>query len=124
MAAEVASPKATGGGGTAFEFVVQASFLATMLVKGRYPCLPSGTAEFVRLQARQANYHTDDVFIQLVAAGGETHRLLVQIKSDCAFTEGDSDFRKEHGRISGMTRISIGNGILWPWSPARDLRRT
>jgi len=94
MAAEVASPKATGGGGTAFEFVVQASFLATMLVKGRYPCLPSGTAEFVRLQARQANYHTDDVFIQLVAAGGETHRLLVQIKSDCAFTEGDSDFRK------------------------------
>ncbi len=94
MAAEVASPKATGGGGTAFEFVVQASFLATMLVKGRYPCLPPGTAEFVRLQARQANYHTDDVFVQLVSAGGETHRLLVQIKSDCAFTEKDDDFRK------------------------------
>jgi hypothetical protein len=94
MAAEVASPKATGGGGTAFEFVVQASFLATMLVKGRYPCLPPGTAEFVRLQARQANYHTDDVFVQLLAAGGESHRLLVQIKSDCAFTEGDDDFRK------------------------------
>ena len=94
MAAEVASPKATGGGGTAFEFVVQASFLATMLVKGRYPCLPPGTAEFVRLQARQANYHTDDVFVQLVTAGGATHRLLAQIKSDCAFTEGDGDFRK------------------------------
>ena len=94
VAAEVASPKATGGGGTAFEYVVQASFLATMLVKGRYPCLPPGTADFVRLQARQANYHTDDVFVQLVSAGGGTHRLLVQIKSDCAFTERNDDFRK------------------------------
>lgn len=91
--ADIASPKAAGGGGTAFEFVVQASILATMLVKGRYPCLPPGTAEFVRLQARQLNYHTDDVFVQLVAANGETHRLLVQIKSDCAFTERDADFR-------------------------------
>lgn len=93
MAAEVTSPKATGGGGTAFEFVVQASFLATMLVKGRFPCLPSGTAELVRLQARQANYRTDDVFVQLVTGNGETHRLLAQIKSDCTFTESDGDFR-------------------------------
>jgi hypothetical protein len=51
--AEVSSPKETGGGGTTFEPKVQASFLATMLVNGRFPCLPDGKAGFIRFQARQ-----------------------------------------------------------------------
>jgi hypothetical protein len=94
MSAQISSPKATGGGGTAFEFAVQASFIATMLAQGRYPCLPDGDTEFIRLQAREAGYHTDDVFVQVLDKDGASHRLLVQIKSSCAFRESDTDFRE------------------------------
>ncbi len=92
MSAEVSSPKATGGGGTAFEFKVQASFLATLLVNGRYPCSPAGKADFIRLQARQLGYQTDDIFVQFASDTGGTHRLLVQVKSKVSFTESDADF--------------------------------
>lgn len=83
--AEVSSPKATGGGGTAFEFKVQASFLATMLVNGRYPCLPAGKANFIRFQARQVGYQTDDILLQLETPSGDFHRLVAQVKVDITF---------------------------------------
>lgn len=91
--AEVSSPKATGGGGTAFEFKVQASFLATMLVNGRYPCLPAGKANFIRFQARQVGYQTDDILLQLETPSGDFHRLVAQVKVDITFTQGNKEFR-------------------------------
>lgn len=92
MSSQMSSPKAAGGLGVTFEHKVQASFLVTMLVNGRYPCLPEGVTEFIRPQARQLGYMTDDVFVQLITKNGRTHRLLVQAKLTCSFTEGDDEF--------------------------------
>lgn len=91
---EIASSKATGGKGPAFEFKVQAAFLVTMLVNGRYPCLPEGTAQFVRFQARQVGYRTDDLFVQMRTPSGTVHRLLAQVKAEITFTKGSKEFRE------------------------------
>jgi energy-coupling factor transporter ATP-binding protein EcfA2 len=92
--AEVASPFATGAGGSSFEHKVQAAFLATMLCKGYFPCLPEGEVENIRLQARQAGYHIDDLVITIKSTQDTIHKLLLQIKHKLIFTERNDIFNE------------------------------
>jgi hypothetical protein len=91
---ELASPFSTGSGGANFEAKVQAAFVAAMLAGAPAPCVPSGSIELIRLQARQSGYETDDVLIIVNATPGTQHRLLVQIKHRVAFSASDQDFRE------------------------------
>jgi hypothetical protein len=56
MNSQSTSSKATGGLGVVFEQKIQASFIMTMLVNGRYPCLPAGAAKSIRPQSGQLRY--------------------------------------------------------------------
>lgn len=93
MASQVSNPFSSGGGGHLFEAKVQAGFLLHLLIGGRVPCLPSGTVQSVRLQAKQAGFNTDDVVVTIRTASGTEHRLLVQIKHHAAATASDTEFR-------------------------------
>jgi hypothetical protein len=89
---EISNPFSTGGGGQFFEAKVQASFLLPLLIAGRVPCLPSGSIQAVRLQAKQAGFDTDDVVITLRTDSNTEHRLLAQIKHHAALTASDEEF--------------------------------
>lgn len=91
---KTASPFATGSGGAVFETRVQAAFIATMLVNGRYPSIPPGKADSIRLQARQAGYETDDLLLILNASSNQQHKLLIQIRHTITVSENDSEFGK------------------------------
>lgn len=92
MSSEVYNPFSTGGGGHFFEAKVQASFLLNLLIGGLVPCLPSGSIQSVRLQAKQAGFATDDVVVTVRTDSGTDHRLLAQIKHHAAITASDSEF--------------------------------
>ena len=92
MSSEVSNPFSTGSGGQLFEAKVQASFLLHLLIGGRVPCLPSGTIQSVRLQAKQAGFDTDDVVITVRGDAGTEHRLLAQVKHHAAIAVSDVEF--------------------------------
>jgi hypothetical protein len=92
MTSEISNPFSVGGGGPFFEAKVQASFLLPLLIAGRVPCLPSGSVKSVRLQAKQAGFHTDDVFVTMRTDSDTEHRLLAQIKHHAAITASDGEF--------------------------------
>ncbi|MEX0805792.1 MAG: hypothetical protein WD688_21105 [Candidatus Binatia bacterium] len=93
MTTDVASPFSTGGGGPFFEAKVQASFLLYLLIGGRVPCLPSGTAQSIRFQGKQAGYATDDLIVAILSPHGQQHRLLAQVKHHVVITKSDAEFR-------------------------------
>lgn len=89
---QIASPFSTGGGGVYFESCVQAAFIATMLAGGVFPWLPPGKVDFIRLQARQLGYLTDDIFVKIHTDDVVEHKLLVLIKHSVRFTQSDREF--------------------------------
>ena len=93
MAAEVSNPFSTGGGGGNFEAKVQASFLASMILGGSCPCMPSGSIDSIRLQSKQAEYDTDDVLVKVITPANTIHKLLGQIKHHLLFTKSNEAFR-------------------------------
>lgn len=92
MSSEVSNPFSTGGGGQFFEAKVQASFLLHLLIGGRVPCLPGGSVQSVRLQARQAGFRTDDVVVKIHTGTGTEHRLLAQVKHHAVVAVSDGEF--------------------------------
>lgn len=97
MMSEVSNPFSTGGGGPFFEAKVQSSFLLHLLIGGRVPCLPSGSVQSVRLQAKQAGFDTDDVVVTVRTNSSTEHRLRAQIKHHATITAYDKDFCESGG---------------------------
>jgi len=82
-----------GGGGTNFEQYVQAAFLATLVVKGNAPCLPTNEVIGIALQTTRKGWDTDDLEVTAKSDLG-THRLLVQIKHNLTFSDKDTIFKE------------------------------
>jgi|GEM_PF-365833 len=89
-----ANPFSTGGGGTSFEYHVQASFVATLLVRGIVPCLPPNQVTIVHLQAGHLGLHTDDFVCEAVDTQRRERRLIGQIKHHVRISERDEQFRE------------------------------
>ena len=89
---EISNPFSTGAGGASFEHKIQTSFVLQMLLKSPIPCLPKGEVEYIRLQARQAGIHTDDIAISLITENQLQHKLFGQIKHSITFTESNDVF--------------------------------
>lgn len=89
---EISNPFSTGAGGASFEHKIQTSFVLQMLLKSPIPCLPKGEIEYIRLQARQAGIHTDDIAISLITENQLEHKLFGQIKHSITFTETNEVF--------------------------------
>ncbi len=82
-----------GGGGTNFEQSVQAAFVTTLIISGHAPCLPANEVKEVSFQNTSKGYETDDLLVIAESALGR-HRLLMQVKHDVSFTEGNETFKE------------------------------
>jgi hypothetical protein len=90
---QLSNPFSTGGGGVLFESQVQACYAALMLTDGFAPGLQRWPIKKIRLQARIAGYHTDDLVVFVESPDGTRHqRMLGQIKHSIAITKGDRTF--------------------------------
>ncbi len=84
----------TGNRGAHFEAHVQALFVVLMLTGGRAPCFPRWPIAKVKLQGKIDGYEIDDlvVFVEN-PTNKEQRKLLGQIKSSIAITQGDTPFK-------------------------------
>ena len=116
MNSRLSNPFSTGGGGHLFEAKVQACFLLNLLIGGRVPCLPSGSVESIRLQARQAGFYTDDALIYVRTEAGTEHRLLAQIKHHATVRASDNEFcealRNAWQDFSNQTAFTLGRDAI------------
>jgi hypothetical protein len=101
----VASPIASGGGGTFFEQHVGAFFLAHLLIRGIPPLLRNCQITNVHFQAEHLGLNTDDVVV-VGSAGSSERKIVAQVKrtftvsssneaSVKAFTDFWHDFKNE-----------------------------
>ncbi|MDD5461533.1 MAG: hypothetical protein PHG00_07855 [Methylococcales bacterium] len=89
----LSNPFSTGGGGPHFEAHVQASFVALMLTSGFAPCLPCYPITKIQLQAKFAEYGTDDLIVFVESSdSGQEHKMFGQIKHSISITEKDKMF--------------------------------
>ena len=93
MSGNVASPMATGGAGTVFEYRV-AGVAYSMLLLGRHmPVGPLLPVERVGLQQRVTGHVLDDIVL-FAAPASSGVRMQVQVKSRLAIQGRDSEFVK------------------------------
>jgi hypothetical protein len=86
---ELTNPASTGGAGPAFETLVGAGFLASLLVQGAPLALGVGTLKIVHLQGGHLGFETDDYVLEAVTLTGQRNKAVVQAKR--TFTLGASD---------------------------------
>ncbi|MBI5569624.1 MAG: hypothetical protein HY914_06725 [Desulfomonile tiedjei] len=83
------SPFSTGGGGTAFEWLVATTYVISLLSGHTARGLPgTGTVVEVRLQQRGRGYPVDDIVV-IAVAGTTQMRLILQAKHALTFTVND-----------------------------------
>jgi len=87
------SSYATGGGGVAFEFLVAAHFLTTLL-SGRSvkPLWEGWSLVAVAFQQRAAGADFDDLVLTAGGVGGQERRIEVAIRHRPSFTSSDKGF--------------------------------
>jgi len=85
------SPEAAGGSGVAFEFQVDATFLAFLLVGGSPPLLHGCRLEWIHLQSRHLDWRTDDLLLVGVDRSGERRQAAIQAKRQFTFQKSDAD---------------------------------
>lgn len=92
---EIANPYATGGGGPDFENQVQTLFAVLMLSRGVAPCHLPWPISRIALQARWAEFNTDDFIVYIAERpGGREAKLLAQVKHTISITKGDPELPK------------------------------
>ena len=90
---QLGTPFSTGGGGSYFEAKVQAAYLALMLTGGNAPALPTWNISKIKLQGKFDEYQTDDLVIFVEKpGGGQTKKMLAQIKHSVEITKGNKTF--------------------------------
>lgn len=89
--AELANPVSTGGSGPAFETLVGAGFLASLLVQGAPLALGSGTLKMVHLQGAHLGFETDDYVLEAVMSNGQSNKAIVQAKRTFTLRTSDQE---------------------------------
>src|ERR1700737_2741862 len=87
----MASPYATGGGGTHLEARVAAACLAALLCEASIRGLPGEYAAKVRTQRGAFGDPLDDIIIDGVRSDGQATALHLQVKNRRTFTANDSE---------------------------------
>ena len=88
----MASPYATGGGGTHFEARVTASCIAAVLCEGAVRGLTGEFAREVQTQRAAFGDPLDDLVLRGVLQDGRETRLDIQIKTKLTFTDKDDEW--------------------------------
>ena len=131
MSGKIASPKATSGAGTVFEYRV-AGVAYSMLLCGRHmPVGPLLPVEQVGLQQRVSGHVLDDIVL-FAAPASSGVRMQVQVKSRIAVQGRDSEFVKlmgaagqacqQHGREVDEGAMLLGLAVGSPREQASELR--
>lgn len=87
----IPSPEATGGPGVAFEFQVDAAYLALLLVGGTPPLLRGCRLESLHLQSRHLNWKTDDLLLVGRDRSGDVRKAALQAKRQFHFRASDDE---------------------------------
>lgn len=85
------SPEATGGAGVAFEFQVDAAFLAFLLAGGTAPLLRGCQLESVHLQSGHLGWRTDDLLLVGKDRSGSVRKAALQAKRHFHFRKSDEE---------------------------------
>ncbi|TET47497.1 hypothetical protein E3J62_01315 [candidate division TA06 bacterium] len=90
LSAGLSNPFSTGGGGVAFEQLVGASYLVSLLAGDIPRGLDWGISKAVAFQQRMSGYLLDDVVV--TATDGQRQRkLALQVKHDLTFSDAPSN---------------------------------
>jgi hypothetical protein len=116
----MASPYATGGGGTHFEARVTAACLAALLCEASVRGLPGEYATKARTQRGTFGDPLDDLIIDGVRSDGRATALHLQIKNRLTFTANDGEWvdvlHRAWDTVSGpgfdpgLHRVGVGIG--------------
>lgn len=90
---QIASSFSTGGGGPLFEIKVQASLLATLLVRGHVQIFQDAAMQELHLQAEHLGFNTDDALVIALDTNGRKVRQLWSVKREVKFTRSDTVFQ-------------------------------
>lgn len=90
----VSSPIATGGGGTHFEQLVNAYWLAQLLVNGIPPVVTNGRISAVHFQTEHLGWNTDDFLVEVDVGPGPSRRMAGQVKRSFTVSASDDECRK------------------------------
>ncbi len=90
----IASPIATGGGGTLFEQHVNAYWLAQLLVAAIPPILVDCSVTEVHFQTEHLGWHTDDFLVVGQNGSGAQRKLVGQVKRAFTVSAADPDCKK------------------------------
>ena len=108
-AKQVASAVSTGAGGPLFQFRVAALYLANLLTGLPTALgLNGGRVTSLRMEARYAGVHTDDIYLSLEGAKG-TWKQFVQCKLSLDAVASDTEFTES---LNAAWRDFLGTGPL------------
>jgi hypothetical protein len=108
-AKEVASAVSTGAGGPLFQYRVAALYLANLLTGLPTTLgLSGGQVTSLRMEARYAGVHTDDIYLSLEGAAG-TWQQFVQCKLSLDAVASDTEFTES---LNAAWRDFLGTGPL------------
>ncbi|HUB66891.1 MAG TPA: hypothetical protein VL981_05340 [Candidatus Methylacidiphilales bacterium] len=88
---QLTNPASTGNAGPAFETVVGAAFLATLLVRGAPLALGAGTLDAVHFQAGHLGQATEDFLLEATTPSGQRDKALVQVKRSFVLSETNDE---------------------------------
>ncbi|MDX9735539.1 MAG: hypothetical protein RBU36_15515 [Thermoanaerobaculia bacterium] len=110
----ITSPGATGGPGVAFEFQVDAAYLAYLLVGGTPPLLRGCRLESVHLQSRHLDWRTDDLLLVGRDRSGNVHKAALQAKRQFHFRASDDE------SVAALASAWADFSDAQRFNPARD----
>lgn len=90
----VSSPISTGGGGTHFEQLVNAYWLAQLLVGGIPPIVTKGRVAVVHFQTERLGWNTDDFLVEVDVGLGARRRMAGQVKRSFTVSAADEECSK------------------------------
>jgi hypothetical protein len=90
----VSSPVSTGGRGTHFEQLVNAYWLAQLLVGGIPPIVTKGRVAVVHFQTERLGWNTDDFLVEVDVGLGPVRRMAGQVKLSFTVSAADEECSK------------------------------
>ena len=88
---QTTNPASTGQAGPAFETLVGAAFLATLLARGAPLGLGAGTLEAVHFQAGHLGRATEDFLLEATSASGQKDKAAIQVKRSFVLSRSNTE---------------------------------
>jgi len=88
---QTTNPASTGQARPAFETLVGAAFLATLLARGALLGLSAGTLDAVHLQAGHLGRATEDFLLEATSTSGQKDKAAIQVKRSFVLSRSNTE---------------------------------